>query len=340
MDGKFLINWQYATKPPPNFDHFADFAGGYTNVRWNVDGNVQTSSQYVTDFQSDRAIDFLNDFHQSPNRPWYLYLTPEAPHEPMIPAPQYANAPLPPWQPSPAVGADRSSKPDFIRNQNDSMTAAQTARDAQLRTLLSVDDMMDRIMQHLSDTGQLDNTLVIYTGDSGWLFSEYGLRSKSVPYLHSVHVPFYVRWPAGGVAPGAVDHRPMEHVDIAPTILQATGTSPSLKYPMDGRSFLSSDLRTENLLEYHWSPDFKNTPSWAAIRSDAFDYIEWYQDDAGTQIRAREYYDLTKDPWELVNLLGDTDTTNDPAPATLADLAARLARYRVCNGTTGSTACP
>jgi len=339
LDGKFLINWNYATTPPPNFDHFADFAGGYTNVRWNVDGKVQTSSQYVTDFQSDRAINFLDDFHQDPSRPWYLYLTPEAPHEPMVPAPQYANAPLPPWQPSPAVGADRSSKPAFIRNQNDSMSAAQTARDAQLRTLLSVDDMMDRIMQHLSDTGQLDNTLVIYTGDSGWLYDEYGMKSKSVPYLPSVHVPFLVRWP-GHLPAGAVDPRQMALVDVAPSVLDATAVHPALKYPMDGRSFFSPSVRGENLLEYHYSPDFTKTPSWAAIRSASFDYVEWYQDEAGTQLQAREYYDLTKDPWELDNLLGDQDPSNDPPPATLADLSARLARYRACRGTDGPSACP
>jgi arylsulfatase A-like enzyme len=237
------------------------------------------------------------------------------------------------------VTADRSSKPDFIRNQNFSQAAGESTRDNMLRTLYSVDDMVDRIFQHLSDTGQLDNTLVIYTGDSGWLFSEYGLRSKSVPYLPSVHVPFYVRWP-GHVAAGAVDHRPMELLDIAPSVLDATGVHPALKYPMDGRSIFSSTIRTENLLEYHWSPDFKATPSWAAIRSDAFDYIEWYQDQAGTVLRAREYYDLTKDPWELDNLLGDKDPSNDPPPATLADLSARLAKYRACKGTDGPSACP
>src|SRR5262249_8631150 len=88
LDGKFLINWQIP-KAPPNFDHYAAFAGGYENVRWNVDGTVATQSEYVTDFQSDRAIDFIDDFHQKPSKPWYLYLTPEAPHQPIIPAPKY-----------------------------------------------------------------------------------------------------------------------------------------------------------------------------------------------------------------------------------------------------------
>ena len=338
LDGKFLINWPIH-KAPPNFDHFALFLGGYTNVRWNVDGKVEQPQQYVTNFQSDQAINFLDDFAKDPARPWYLYLTPEAPHAPYTPAPQYAKAALPPWQPSPAVHADNSSKPDFIRKQHYSMAAAQAVRDGQLRTLLSVDDMVDRVFHHLSDTGQLDNTVVVYTGDSGWLYNEYGLHSKSVPYLPSVHVPFFVRWP-GHVPAGATDARPMQLLDIAPSVLDATGLTPQLKYPMDGRSFFQPYIRQENLLEYHYSPDFTTSPTWAALRSTTYDYIEWYQDNAGTTVRAREYYDLTKDPWELDNLLGDKDPGNDPSPATQADLSARLAKYRACKGTDGPSACP
>jgi len=339
LDGKFLIGWPIAT-PPPNFDHFAHFLGGYENVRWNVDGKVLSTHQYVTDFQSDRAIDFLRRFEQDPARPWYLYLTPEAPHLPSTPAPRYSHAPVPPWQPTPPVTqTDRSDKPDFIRRQSYSRDQAEKTRSQQLRTLLSVDDMMDRVLGHLQQSGQLDNTVVIYAGDSGWLYSEYGLHSKSVPYTPSIHVPFYLRWP-GHVAAGATDRRPIELVDIASTVLDAAGVRPQLKYPMDGRSVLGHDVRRENLLEYHYSPDFTSTPSWASIRSPTYQYIEWYHDEAGSSLWVREYYDLVHDPWELDNLLGDRDPGNDPPASLLADLSARLAHDRTCQGTSGASSCP
>jgi hypothetical protein len=69
-------------------------------------------------------------------------------------------------------------------------------------------------------------------------------------------------------------------------------------------------------------------------------YIEWYNDEAGTSLRVREYYDLVKDPWQLDNRLGDGNQANAPPAATLADLSARLARYRTCQGTSGPSACP
>jgi arylsulfatase A-like enzyme len=339
LDGKFLINWHYGTTPK-GFDHYAGVAGGYDNTNWTVDGHsVAAGSQYVTDFQSDRAIDFINDFQQNPSKPWYLELTPQAPHNPMTPAPEYADAPLPPWQPSPAVG-NEATKPDFIRNQHDTYAAGEAARDAQARTLMSVDDMMDRILQHLSDTGQIDNTMVIFTGDSGWLYDEYGIKSKTVPYLPSIHVPFDVRWP-GHLPAGATDPRQMELLDVMPSILEATGVQiDMMKYPMDGHSFLDPATRTENLIEYHYSPDFTSTPSWASLRTATFDYIEWYGYQDDMTLQTREYYDLTADPWELNNLLDPSNAAKAPSPATLDGLAARLAKDKACQGTTGPSACP
>jgi arylsulfatase A-like enzyme len=339
LDGKFLINRPVRT-PPPNFDHYAHFLGGYDDVLWNVDGKVARSKQYVTEFQSDRAIEFLDRFRRNPSRPWYLYITPQAPHLPSTPAPRYANAPVPAWEPPPPVThQDRSDKPDFIRRQSYPRDKAEATRADQLRTLLSVDDMTDRVFRHLRDTGQLDNTLALYVADNGYLYAEYGLSGKAVPYLNSVRVPFFVRWP-GHVPAGGKDPRPVGLVDIAPSVLDAAKVRPAFKYPMDGRSF-RPPVRRESLLEYYHSPDQSSIPSWASIRSGTAQYIEWYQDPAGSTVRAREYYDLVKDPWQLHNLLGDKDPANDPSPATLADVGARLARYRTCRGTTnGTSACP
>jgi arylsulfatase A-like enzyme len=339
LDGKFLISWPLNTVPP-HFDRSAHFLGGYTDVKWNVDGKVEKSDQYVTDFQSDRAVEFLDHFAKDPTRPWYLYVTPQAPHLDFTPAPRYANAPVPDWEPSPAVTEeDRSDKPEFIRKHNFSVDEGRKARTGQLRTLLSVDDMVDRIFRRLQETNQLDNTLAIYTSDSGWQYGEHGQQSKATPYTASVSVPFYVRWPAH-LAAGAHDTRPVGPLDIAPTVLEAAGLSPQLRYPFDGRSLLESGGRRESLLEHHYSPDFSSVPSWASIRTGEYQYIEWYSDHEGTKVEVREYYDLVADPWQLDNLLGDKDAANDPSPAILDALASRLAGYRRCVGVSGGKTCP
>ncbi len=339
IDGKYLTHWPFRM-PPPNFDRWAVFLGGYHDVKWNIDGAYSTPDQYVTDFQGDVAVGFLDDFEAEDERPWYLYLTPQAPHMDFTAAPRHVGAPVPPWEPNPAVlEADRTDKPAWVQRHRAGVDASREARDAQLRTLLALDEMLDRVFRHLAERGELDNTLVVYTSDSGWHWGEHGLQSKSTPYTGSVDVPFFLRWP-GVVPAGATDARPAAVVDVLPTLLDAASVTTPVRYPPDGRSLLGPGGRSESLLEWHESPDFSAYPSWASIRNRSFQYIEWYADAEGTKVGFSEYYDLAADPWQLTNMLGDGDPANDPDPALVGELAARLARYRTCAGTTGATACP
>jgi len=115
--------------------------------------------------------------------------------------------------------------------------------------------------------------------------------------------------------------------------------TPTLVYPLDGRPFLSdtgltSAARDEIFIEYFKDANRESIPSWASIRSDAFQYVQ-YHGETGAVV-FREYYDLVADPYQLVNLLGDGNAANDPDTSALA---VRLARYRSCAGTTGTTVC-
>ena len=56
------------------------------------------------------------------------------------------------------------------------------------QTLLSVDDQVANIVQALSDTGRLDNTLILYASDNGFVFGEHRWFGKIVPYEESIRV--------------------------------------------------------------------------------------------------------------------------------------------------------
>jgi arylsulfatase A-like enzyme len=92
------------------------------------------------------------------------------------------------------------------------------------------------------------------------------------------------------------------------------------------------------LIEYFVDAFRPETPDWASIRSDDYQYAEYYGSDGGVMLR--EYYDLRSDPWQLTNLLGDEDPLNDPTPDRVAALSARLALDRRCEGTSGPDTCP
>ena len=63
-------------------------------------------------------------------------------------------------------------------------------------TILSVDDSVGRLYDTLKETGQLDNTLFIFTGDNGLLNGEHGMVDKRTMHEPSIRVPLVVRYPA------------------------------------------------------------------------------------------------------------------------------------------------
>jgi hypothetical protein len=100
---------------------------------------------------------------------------------------------------------------------------------------------------------------------------------------------------------------------------------------MDGRSMIDPAQNRSHLLQEHSSiPGI--SPAWAAIQTTTSHYIETYDVD-GQSIRFREYYDLTADPFEMSNLLGDGNPGNDPATGALS---AQLAQDKGCTG----SSCP
>lgn len=333
MAGKFLNHWNIGTRPP-YFDRYAVAGGGYYNRYWGIDGVVRQIPTYTTTFIGDKAVEYLSGFERANDaRPWFLYLATFAPHLPRRPEPKYAGLTFGSWAGNPAVNENVSDKPGYVRwRQPVSDSTIQQMRTEQLRTLKSVDDMVDRVLRTLQAQGELWNTLVIYLSDNGYMWGEHRLAdTKFVPYTESVRVPFFARWP-GHLAAGTTDSRLVANIDIKPTVLAAAGITADPTYPMDGRSFLSAGGRNRALTEYFF--DDRNAPgiqTWAAIRTPTYQYIENYNQPSLNGGTFREYYDLTKDPWMLTNLYRDGNPGNDPA---IGPLSSQLAADRQCAGAT------
>jgi arylsulfatase A-like enzyme len=333
--GKFLLDWDNSD-PPPYFDYWALTQGGYFDVPWGTDQGSLTAD-YTTTETGRQALRILDNFERDDSRPFVLYVATQAPHESWQPEPQYASADVGSWAGNPSIfESDRSDKPSWVRNSHKTFDEGAGIRRNQLRTLKSVDDMVDRVMTRLDALGEGSNTVAIFTSDNGYQWGEHGLTSKYYPYNQSVSVPFMVRWP-GRVPAGVVDRRYVGNVDITPTMLSAAGVTPALRHPLDGRPFLNAaglttEVRPEGYLEY-FRDEHRSIPDWSSIRTEDFQYVE-YRD--GDTVVFREYYDMRADPFQLANLLADGNASNDPPTAALAQ---RLSVYRHCSGTTGPAAC-
>lgn len=92
---------------------------------------------------------------------------------------------------------------------------------------------LQRMLDHLEAIGELENTIIIVTSDNGMPFP----RAKANGYEYGMHVPMAVSYPKAFPSGRQVDDR-ISFVDLAPTILELTGTEPTGMMPISGKSFV------------------------------------------------------------------------------------------------------
>ncbi len=337
--GKFLNHWD-VNREPRFFDDWALFPGDsdavyYRNGIWNLNGTVRRVSEYATTFVESRTVEFLERAEAEDERPWLVFVFPTAPHTPFEPEPRYEEAAVSSWRGNPALRErDRRDKLPFEQTRACSLQCALNRRRAQLRTLMSVDDLVAELFRTLSVLGEERDTMAFFLSDNGYLWGEHGIAGKDVPYLESVKIPMLARLP-GRARAGATDGRLVANIDIAPTVLDAAGGPESELESMDGRSLLDVSWEREVMFLEYRRGEGRDIPSWESILTPSFQYIEYYKGDEKRDdgVMFREYYDLESDPFQLDNLLGDSLPGNDPG---LRGLSSRLASYRTCKG----DACP
>jgi arylsulfatase A-like enzyme len=329
--GKYLNSWSISL-PPPSFDRWATFrlsSDAYRGGKWNVDGEVRTIPTYATSYISAQARSFLREADaQDPRQPWFLYLAPPAPHFPYTATRKYEHAPVPRWHgDAGTTERDTSDKPWFVRSRRrTSVNKGNLVRRKQLRTLMSVDNMVGKVFHQLNQSGETRDTLAFFTSDNGFLWGEHSVGGKTLPYTESIRVPFLARWP-GHFTSGGVEHRLVSNVDITPTIMKAAGLRPDARFPMDGRPLLDRlPQRKMILTEYFNDPNFPKVHSWSSIRTRQFQYTEYYD---GNRVSFSEYYNLITDPGELHNVIGMADARSKAATARAATV---LGRVRDCSG--------
>ena len=292
-------------RPRPGFQEWTPLLRGgslYRHADVCVDGQAQFIDQYVTDFFTDRAVDFLD---RRPQAPFLLCLHYTAPHTPWNHEQHRADLlaryddcdfpshPLQPVHPDQVAGVDVGDTEEKRRYLLKGYYAAITA----------VDEGVGRILEVLERDGLREDTLVFFAGDNGMNLGQHGIWGKgngTYPqnmYDTSVKVPF-IAWGPGRVRQGAVVENLISHYDVLPTLREFLGQETEAVEKLPGESFLAEltvgcpprDRRLCILDEY--GPV-------RMIRSRAHKLV-WEGVRGGHQL-----YDLEKDPGEAVNHYGD-----------------------------------
>ena len=183
-----------------------------------------------------------------------------------------------------------------------------------LAVVAGVDESIGRVLDYLEESGDLDNTIVVYTSDQGFFLGEHGWFDKRFMYEECQRMPLVVRYPKG-IRPGGVSKALCMNIDFAPTFLDCAGIpvpgemqGRSLKPVMEHGGEVPPDWRKAVYYHYYEYPAEHSVKRHFGIRTDRYKLIRFYND-----IDAWELYDEEADPREMHNV------HDDPAYAAVRD---------------------
>jgi arylsulfatase A-like enzyme len=233
------------------------FHGGtydYFNLTQDVNGTIRSfPGRYSTGVTAAQTRRLLTEFGRS-RKPWFVWWTPIAPHhgspiEPDDPPPSlrsdghvttWETPARPEWvkgrfdrrithgSGTPVNGSaepDVSDKPRYLRKLPELTQAERSAETEVTRqraeSLFVLDVQIAKTISHLSQTGELGNTVVVFTSDNGYYLGEHRKRQGKIN-LHepSLRVPLII---AGPGVPTGRRYDPVTTVDLAPTVASYAG---------------------------------------------------------------------------------------------------------------------
>jgi arylsulfatase A-like enzyme len=324
---------------PPGWDHWfaifnADFnSDAYFQYFANYNKRLETygkkAEEYSTDVLTNRAREFIKGNEAAGSKPFLLWIATTAPHANPVPAPRHENAHADKRAPrTPNFNeADLADKPRWYRDNLPLLTNSDVSDldwlfRKRLETLQSVDDMVEKIIDALAESGTLGNSYLFFTSDNGFLSGNHRFPSgKEAPYEESIRVPLIVRGP--GVPAGVSLSQQVSNLDLAPTFAElAHAQTPGF---VDGRSLVpllsgASPSWRQDLLIEHQPVDSGGLPTWFALRNGREVFVDYQA------TNEEEYYDLEADPFQTESKHRAID------PQKKRELKARIGQLQGCAG--------
>ncbi|PNI28481.1 GNS isoform 7, partial [Pan troglodytes] len=284
------------------------------------------SVDYLTDVLANVSLDFLD--YKSNFEPFFMMIATPAPHSPWTAAPQYQKAFQNVFAPrNKNFNIHGTNKHWLIRQAKTPMTNSSiqfldNAFRKRWQTLLSVDDLVEKLVKRLEFTGELNNTYIFYTSDNGYHTGQFSLPiDKRQLYEFDIKVPLLVRGP--GIKPNQTSKRGASNLTWRSDVL--------VEYQGEGRNVTDPTCPSLSPGVSQCFPDcvcedaYNNT--YACVRTMSalwnLQYCEF--DDQEVFV---EVYNLTADPDQITNIAKTID------PELLGKMNYRLMMLQSCSGPT------
>ncbi|MDO5661707.1 MAG: sulfatase-like hydrolase/transferase [Brachybacterium sp.] len=273
--------------------------------RTSTDAIEASEPRYFSDAIGDQALDFLRR-GDCDDMPFFLHLTPTAPHDPwtggnhpdeLLSLYEHTDFPSVP-NGAPHPWFDQEAFRGALEDRHAHLAGYAAA-------VTGVDRMLARVLDHLRDSAQLENTIVLFTSDNGFSCGHHGIWGKGNGtwplnfWEHSIRVPFIARGP--GIAPGRVREEPVSATSLFSTVMELTGTTAPTDPLRAGESVAPLLRETEDSGRNHTADDespvvvLDEYGGNRMIRTRRWKYVSRLNGPT-------ELYDLDADPGEQLDL--------------------------------------
>lgn len=270
---------------------------------------------------AEESISFLTDPDRPRDQPFYLHANFFDPHHPFGAPPEMrdlydAESLAGPIGSVEELSTKPSTQGEYSRSsygghapgfQDYTRAELLEARAAYYAMISLVDAEVGRVLDALAETGELDDTIVVYTSDHGEMLGDHAIMLKG-PMLYDpvVRVPLIIKW-ADDVARRSRVSEPVQNVDLTTTLLSAAGLAESVYTQGEDLAALAEGVTPEwrdwALVEYRDSGHGATPPTHTTmLRHRDRKLVVWHGSPATGRSRDGELYDLAADPDELTNL--------------------------------------
>lgn len=222
-------------------------------------------TDHPTQWVGDRSVHFINENSNKPT-PWYLFSSFIHPHPPFAPPNPWHKLYRSALMPLPNIPEDYESLQTFVNKCQNRYKYRDAGYDKNLiRTIKAyyyacisfVDYQIGRLLDTLEETGQLDNTMIIFTADHGEHLGDYRCFGKRSMHDSCARIPMIISY-NGRFEGGQICDKAASLVDVAPTLL-AVAESEINTHTLDGvdlyslmqgkvsREYVFSELSFDNL---------------------------------------------------------------------------------------------
>ena len=314
--------WKFSHAPrddwEPGTHDYADWVreqGEDLNALRETEDRVPAELHQTT-WATTRAIEFISE--DRGDSPWMLNINVYDPHPPFIPPKAYAakfraeDMPGPAFEPGDVEAQNALAEADFQTQSRDpSEFDGQQAQADYYAMIALIDDQLARLLQFLDESGQAENTVIIFTSDHGEMLGDHGLLYKGCRFYEGlVRVPLIFKFP-GQFAGGRRTDTPVELLDLSATLLDIAGAEipeyhqgHSLLTRLVEEAPLDAPVRPFVRCEYFdaLAPKFtQGNGTFATMhRREQYKLVVYHSLNLG------ELFDLEMDPEEHKNLWGDT----------------------------------